>query len=181
MDPLKGEPSFRKPIFGAAWRYPDTDLRRLQRAGRRGLLRLAVLKPLTLGVMSLLAISLVYATSGVALFEASLIGTMAASICVLVFRGWMLGTFINGDGFKIVTLLATNSGHWRNGYCVEIRHTTWVTSGIPIAARSRSVVLSQNGGPDLMTHAYCGSIDGIFCSEKLDVLFQLLRRWSIPE
>ena len=176
-----GEPSFRKPIFGAVWRYPEPDLRRLQRVGRRGLLRLAVLTPLTFGVMSLLAISLVYATSGIALLEAALIGTMAASVCVLVFRGWMLGTFVNGNGFKIVTLLATHSGHWRNSYCVEIRHTTWAILGIPIALRSRRVVLSQNGGPDLMTHVYCGSIDGIFSSERLDVLFQLLRRWSISE
>ena len=123
----------------------------------------------------------VYATSGIAPLEAALIGTMAASVCVLVFRGWMLGTFINGNGFKIVTLLATHSGHWRNSYCVEIRHTTWAILGIPIALRSRRVVLSQNGGPDRITHVYCGSIDGIFSSERLDVLFQLLRRWSIPE
>ena len=86
--------------------------------------------------------------------EAALIGTMAASVCVLVFRGWMLGTFINGNGFKIVTLLATHSGHWRNGYSIEIRHTTWAILGIPIALCSRRVVLSQNGGPDLMTHVY---------------------------
>ena len=81
-----GEPSFRKPIFDAVWRYPEPDLRRLQRVGRRGLLRLAVLTPLTFGVMSLVAISLVYATSGIALLEAALIGTMAASVCVGISR-----------------------------------------------------------------------------------------------
>ena len=120
-----GEPSFRKPIFGAVWQYPESVLRRLQRVGRRGLFRLAVLVPLTLGVMSLLAISVVYATSGIPLIEAAFIGTMTASICVLVFRSCMLGTFVNGNGFKIVTLLATHSGLWRNGYSVELRHTTW--------------------------------------------------------
>ena len=98
-----GEPSFSKPIFGAVWRYPEPDLRRLQRVGRRGLFRLAVLVPLTLGVMSLLAISVVYATSGIPLIEAAFIGTMTASICVLVFRSCMLGTFVNGNSFKIVT------------------------------------------------------------------------------
>ena len=119
-----GEPSFRKPIFGAVWRYPEPDLRRLQRVGRRGLFRLAVLVPLTLSVMSLLATSVVYATSGIPLIEAAFIGTMTASICVLVFRSWMLGTFVNGNGFKIVTLLATNSGRWRNPHSLQIRQTT---------------------------------------------------------
>ena len=176
-----GEPSFRKPIFGAVWRYPEPDLRRLQRVGRRGLFRLAVLVPLTLGVMSLLAISIVYATSGIPLIEAALIGTITASISVLVFRGWMLGTFVNGNGFKIVTLLATHSGLWRNGYSVELRHTTWATLGIPIGVRSRRVVLNPTRGPDLMTHIYFGSIECVFTGERLDVLFQLLRRWSVPD
>ena len=102
-------------------------------------------------------------------------------VFALVFRGWMLGTFINGNGFKIVTLLATHSGLWRNGYSVELRHATWATLGIPIGVRSRRVVLNPTRGPDLMTHIYFGSIDGVFTDERLDVLFQLLRRWSVPE
>ena len=93
----------------------------------------------------------------------------------------MLGTFVNGNGFKIVTLLATHSDLWRNGYSVELQHTTWATLGIPIGVRSRRVVLNPTRGPDLMTHIYFGSIDGVFTDERLDVLFQLLRRWSVPE
>lgn len=92
--------------------------------GRRDLLRLAVLIPLTLDVMSRLAIGLVYGTSGIVLMETVLVCTMAAGICVLVFWGWMPGNFINGNGFKIVTLLATNSGRWRNPRSLQIRQTT---------------------------------------------------------
>lgn len=144
-----GEPSFRKPIFGAVWRYPEPDLRRLQRVGRRGLLRLALLVPLTLAVVSLLAIGVVYATSGIPLTEAVLIGFVTASISVLVFRGWMLGTFVNGNGFKIVTLLTTNSGHWRDSYLVELQQATWTILAIPIGLRSRRVVLNPASGPRL--------------------------------
>ena len=92
--------------------------------GRRDLLRLAVLIPLTLDVMSRLAIGLVYGTSGIVLMETVFVCTMAAGICVLVFRGWMPGNFINGNGSKIVTLLATNSGRWRNPHSLQIRQTT---------------------------------------------------------
>ncbi|MDE0974462.1 MAG: hypothetical protein OSA11_05105 [Candidatus Nanopelagicales bacterium] len=74
--------------------------------------------------MSLLAIGLVYATSGIVLMGTALICAMAAGICVLVFRGWMLGNFINGNGLQIVTLLATNSGRWRNRHSVQTRQTT---------------------------------------------------------
>ncbi len=176
-----GEPTFLKPIFGAVWRYPEPDLRRLQRVGRRGILRLAVLVPLTLTLISLLAISLVYATSGISLIEAMLIGFILACITVLVLRGWMLGTFVNGNGFKIATLMNTTSGYWKNGFGVEARVTTWKLLGIPIGIRSRRVVLIPPSGPDLNTHVYLGSVDAVFTHERLDVLFQLLRRWSTPE
>ena len=102
-----GEPTFRKPIFGSLWRYPEFDALRLQRVGRRGLIRLTLLVPLTLTLVSFLTISVVYATTGIAVLEAGLIGATLASASVVVLRSWMLGTFINGNGFKIVTLLRT--------------------------------------------------------------------------
>jgi hypothetical protein len=176
-----GEPEFRKPIFGAVWRYPETDPQRLQRVGRRGFLRLAVLVPLTLSLVSLLAISIAYAATGISLAEAMIIGFFLATATVLVLRGWMLGTFVNGNGFKIVTLLKTTSGLWKQRYRVESRSTLWRLAGIPIGIRSEGVVLISDQGREIPTHVYIGSVDTIFTRERLDVLFQLLRRWSTPE
>lgn len=176
-----GEPIFRKPIFGAIWRYPEVDLQRLQRVGRRGILRLAVLVPLTLTVVSLLAISVVYATSGIPLSEAILIGFVLASVTVLVLRGWMLGTFVNANGFKVVRLLQTQSGHWKDDYSVQTLRTTWRPLGIPIGITSQRVVLIPPNGAQIDTHVYIGSVDAVFTRERFDILFQLLRRWSTPE
>lgn len=175
------EPIFRKPIFGAVWRYPEADLQRLQRVGRRGVLRLIILIPLTLLVVSLLAISIVYATSGISFSEAILIGFVLATGTVLVLRGWMLGTFVNENGFKIVTLLRSTSGLWKNEYEVETRPTGWKMAGIPIGITSRRVLFITSSGGELKTHVYLGSVDGIFTFERFDVLFQLLRRWSAPK
>jgi hypothetical protein len=176
-----GEPIFRKPIFGSVWRYPEADPQRLQRVGRRGFLRLAVLVPLTLSLVSLLAISIVYATTGISLAEAMIIGFFLASGTVIVLRGWMLGTFVNGNGFKIVTLLNTISGLWKQHYLVETQSTLWRLAGVPIGIKSQRVVLISNHGRQIHTHIYIGSVDGIFTNERFDVLFQLLRRWSAPE
>jgi hypothetical protein len=176
-----GEPVFRKPIFGAVWRYPEADPRRLQRVGRRGLLRLAALVPLTLTLVSLLAISIVYAATGISLTEAMLIGFFLASATVFVLRGWMLGTFVNGNGFKIVTLLKTTSGLWRDTYEVASKSTIWKIAGIPIGIKSQRVVLISPQGNEIYTHVFIGSVDTIFTRERFDVLFQLLRRWGVPE
>lgn len=176
-----GEPIFHKPIFGAVWRYPEADPQRLQRVGRRGLMRLAVLVPLTLSLVSLLAITIVYATTGISLTEAMVIGFLLASATVLVLRGWMQGTYVNGNGFKIITLLKTISGSWNDQYQVKTESTTWKLAGIPIGIRSKRVVLVSQRGHGIQTHIYIGSIDTIFTRERFDVLFQLLRRWSTPE
>lgn len=176
-----GEPVFRKPIFGAVWRYPESDPQRLQRVGRRGILRLAVLIPLTLSLVSLLAISVVYAATGIPLGEAMLIGIFLATFAILALRGWMLGTFVNGNGFKVVTFLRTTSGLWKSRYEVESESTTWKLAGIPIGIRSQRVVFVPPKGKRIPTHVYIGSADAIFTRERFDVLFQLLRRWSIPE
>jgi hypothetical protein len=176
-----GEPEFHKPIFGAVWRYPETDLRRLQRVGRRGFIRLALLVPLTLALVSFLAIGIVSATSGISLREAVLMGFALATFAVIVLRGWMLGTFVNGNGFKIVTLLKTRSGLWKNRYKVQVKATTWRPLGLPIGIKTRRVVFFSQTGDDLETHIYLGSVDAIFTQEKFDIFFQLLRRWSIPE
>lgn len=145
-------------------------------------MRLAVLAPLTLIVVALLAISIVYATSGIPLSEALLVGFGLATITVLVLRGWMLGTFVNANGFKIVTLLNTKSGLWKYEYGVEIKKTTWRLLGLPIGIRSQRVVFTvpMNTVP-MNTHIYLGSVDGIFTHERFDILFLLLRRWSAPE
>ena len=176
-----GEPVFRKPIFGAVWRYPESNPQRLQRVGRRGILRLAVLVPLTLSLVSLLAISVVYAATGISLGEAALIGFSLASFATLVLRGWMLGTFVNGNGFKVVTLLRTTSGLWESRYHVESESTTWRLAGIPIGIRSQRVVFVSPDGKRIPTHVYIGRADAIFTRERFDVLFLLLRRWSVPE
>ena len=176
-----GEPVFRKPIFGAVWRYPESNPQRLQRVGRRGILRLAVLVPLTLSLVSLLAISVVYAATGISLGEAALIGFSLASFATLVLRGWMLGTFVNGNGFKVVTLLRTASGLWNSRYQVESQSTTWKIASIPIGIRSQRVVFTPPVGKPIPTHIFIGSADAIFTRERFDVLFLLLRRWSVPE
>lgn len=176
-----GEPIFRKPIFGSVWRYPEADPHRLQRVGRRGFLRLAVLVPLTLLLVSLLSISIVYATTGISLSEAMIIGFFLASATVLVLRGWMLGTFVNGNGFKIVTLLNTISGLWEHRYHVETQSSSWKLAGVPIGITSQRVVLISHDGQSIHTHVYRGSVDGIFTRERFDVLFRLLQRWSTPE
>lgn len=176
-----GEPKFRKPIFGSVWRYPEADPQRLQRVGRRGFLRLAVLVPLTLLLVSLLSISIVYATTGISLGGAMIIGFFLASATVLILRGWMLGTFVNANGFKIVTLLNTISGPWKQHYQVETESTVWKITGVPIGIRSQRVVLISTSGRQIHTHVYLGSVDGIFTHERFDVLFRLLQRWSTPE
>ena len=93
----------------------------------------------------------------------------------------MAQTFINGNGFKIVTLLRTYSGRWEDIREVDKQVSTWRVLGIPIGVGTQRVVIVRRSGGSLATHIYLGSIDGIFTESRLDMLFQLMLRWNRPE
>ena len=174
------EPQFRKPIFGFLWTNSSeisTNQSRFLRVGRRGIIRLGILVTSTLVLLSVATISTGYLLTSNAIIESFLIGAMVATSSVLVLRGWILGTYVNDTGIKIVRTLSTRVVPWTDVEDVHKTLAAWRLLSIPIGLRSHHVVLRTKQNELIPTHVYKGSIDGLFTDDSVDILQSLITRW----
>jgi hypothetical protein len=179
VDGLMPEPQFQKPIFRNVWKS-DVEVRiaeqlRYLRIGHRGLVRLTLLILLTLNLVGIAAISIVYLTSSGDLGASILLGFGIATFAVLVFRGWMLGTYVNDAGCKVIRLLTTRAIPWND--IAKIEELSSRLYGLPLRLRTRHLAMSTNSLELVMTHIFIGSIDGIFTEENYQMKKSLLQRW----
>ncbi len=173
------EPQFQKPIFRNIWKSEGevkvAEQVRFLRIGHRGLIRLTLLILLTLNLVGIAAISIVFLTTSGDLVTSILLGFGIATYAVLVFRGWMLGTYVNDAGCKVIRLLTTRATPWSD--VAQIEESFRRPYGLPIGLRTRHLALHTNSLMTVKTHIFIGSIDGIFTVENYQMKKSLLQRW----
>jgi hypothetical protein len=114
----------QRPIFGFLW--PDRDepvdhqarQRRMVRIPGRGPLRLVSLVAATLGVVGLSG-AVIIAAIDVGWLTVVLGGFVVATLTVIVLRAWVIGTYVNDDGFAVQRLFRANVGPWRDVWRIE--------------------------------------------------------------
>ena len=176
---LMPEPQFQKPIFRNIWKSDGegtvAEQVRYLRIGHRGLVRLTLLILLTLNLIGVAAISIVYLTTSGDLAASILLGFGIATYAVLVFRGWMLGTYVNDAGCKVIRLLTTRATPWSD--VAQIEESFSHPYGLPLGLRTPHLALRTNSLKTVKTHIFIGSIDGIFTEENYQMKKSLLQRW----
>jgi hypothetical protein len=177
-------PEFRKPIFWFLWpdNSNDSDQQiRFIRVVQRGIIRLTLLTMLTLALIAISAITLDYLLTVRSLLSSLLLSAFIATLAVLTFRSWMLGTFVNDFGVKIVKIFSTRGFRWDVIDSLEPGPVEWRLGPIRIGIHTACVVVVLNDARRYRTHIYLGSVDGIFSQEKFDTAFSLMRRWFLSE
>jgi len=177
-------PEFRKPIFWFLWpdNSNDSDQQiRFIRVVQRGIIRLILLTMLTLALMAISAITFDYLLTARDLLSSLLLSAFIATLAVLTFRAWMLGTFVNDFGVKIVKIFSTRGFRWDGIDSLEPRPVEWRLGPIRLGIRTACVVVVLNDERRYRTHIYLGSVDGIFSQEKFDTAFSLMSRWFRSE
>jgi hypothetical protein len=179
-----GGPEFRKPIFGFLWTGNDNSIdnqNRFIRVTHRGIIRLTMLSILTLGLMSVSAISINFLLITRELISSLLLSALIASFAVLTFRAWMLGTFVNDTGVKIVNLFSTQGSLWSEVAFIASDHITWRLGPISLGIRTPRVIVVLQDSRRLHTHIYVGSVDGIFSQATFDTALSFINRWFRSE
>jgi hypothetical protein len=114
----------QRPIFGFLWPDRSEPLdhnahqRRMVRIPGRGPLRLLTLMTATVGVVALSG-SVLLAASGVGWIAVVFGAFVVASLTVVVLRAWVVGTYVNDDGFAVQRLFRADVGPWRDVWSVE--------------------------------------------------------------
>ncbi len=177
-------PEFQKPIFGFLWpgNVNTTGHQlRFMRVVPRGFIRLTILIIFTLTLMSGTTISITYLLLAQNIPESLLAGAVIATIAVITFRAWMVGTFINDNGIKIVNLFSTRGAHWDQVAFVERDYFTWHLGKLPIGKSTLRITIVTKESQRLPTHVYVGSIDGIYSESKFEITYSLINRWFRSE
>lgn len=158
----------QRPIFGFLWptRVQALDgaaeQRRLIRINGRGPLRVLLLIIVTLATAALVGTVLLAAASvGWPLIVMS--AFVCATVLVLLLRGWVVGTYVNDDGYAIQRLFGADVGVWRNVYRVQPHNGTWY------------IVLLD--GTELPTHISVRNIDLLGRQQAFDMAGLRLQRW----
>lgn len=174
------EPEFRKPIFNFVWVRPlhtPPEQIRFIRVGHRGLLRLVSLILATLALAATSSISVAYLLTTRNPIQTVLLAALLATFSVVVLRGWILGTYVNDHGIKIIRIFATDAIPWSFVQGVELVSTGWKFAGIPLGLKTPRVVIREVDNSMKPTHVYVGSIDGIFTTNALATLQSMITRW----
>ena len=174
------EPEFRKPIFNFVWVRPlhtPPEQIRFIRVGHRGIFRVIVLALGTLALAAMSSISIAYLITTRNPIQSVLLAALLATLSVVVFRGWIVGTYVNDHGIKIIRVLTTDAIPWSFVQGVERVSTVWNFAGIPIGLKTPRVVIRERDNSITPTHIYVGSIDGIFTTNALATLQSMITRW----
>lgn len=120
-----------KPIFGFLWperRGPlDEHARqtRMLRIPGRGPLRITWLLAITLFAVPF-AGSVVLGAMSVGWFMVILSSVVLATLIVLILRAWVVGTYVNDDGFAIQRMFRADVGRWADVWQCEVNDGTLV-------------------------------------------------------
>lgn len=158
----------QRPIFGFLWpdrNEPldhDAQQRRMVRIPGRGPLRLLMLIASTIGVVAL---------SGAVLLAASQVGWVAvifggfvvASLTVVVLRAWVVGTYVNDDGFAVQRLFRADVGPWRDVWGIE--------------EHDGRIVIHLATGARVPTHIARQSLDLLARPTAYDIAVLRFQRW----
>lgn len=173
-------PEFRKPIFNFIWMRPlrtSPDQVQFIRVGHRGVIRVFGLIAGTLAVAAFSSISIAYLFSVRNLVQSVLLAALIATISVIIFRAWTIGTYVNDHGIKIIRISTTVVIPWSSIQGIETVSTRWTIAGVPLGLTTPRVVIKKFDQSTEHTHIYIGSIDGIFSEESLAINESLLLRW----
>lgn len=130
-----------KPIFGFLWperNEPlDGDARqtRMLRVPGRGPLRIVALVAATLFAVPF-AGSVVLGALTVGWFMVVLSAVVLATIIVLILRAWVIGTYVNDDGFAVQRMFGADVGRWAEVWQCEVERGTLLVhllDGTPVA------------------------------------------------
>jgi hypothetical protein len=174
------EPEFRKPIFNFVWVRPlstPSEQVRYVRVGHRGIIRLSVLTVGTLALTAFASITIAYLVSTRDPLTSIFLAAILATLAVGIFRGWILGTYVNDHGIKIIRMVTTDAIPWTFIRGIETATTVWRAVGIPLGLATSRVVIRQLDDSIKETHIYLGSIDGIMSASRLSMLESLINRW----
>lgn len=173
-------PEFRKPIFNFIWvRSPTTPPTQVRfiRVGGRGLFRMAGLIVGTLSLATFGSITVAYLVTVREAIASTVLGALLATVSVVVFRSWILGTYVNDNGIKIIRIAATDAIPWTSVKSIDSTPTGWRCVGIPCGITTLRVVIKDFDGSLKKTHIFMGSIDGIFTMSKFSELKLFIIRW----
>lgn len=174
------DPEFRKPIFNFIWMRPlHTPPEQLHflRVGHRGIIRILGLIIVTLALATILSITVAFLSSTRLPIQSILLAACLATTSVFVLRAWIVGTYVNDHGVKIIRIASTIVIPWSEVEEIHTIPTMWTTLGIPWGLRTPRVVIKTSGHSSQHTHVYIGSIDGILSQESLAKNESLLCRW----
>lgn len=174
------EPEFRKPIFNFIWvrplRTPNEQVRYM-RVGHRGIIRLTVLAVGTLTLAAFASITVAYLLSTRNALESIFLAALLATLAVAVFRGWIVGTYVNDHGIKIIRMMTTDAIPWSFVQGIETVSRVWRLMGVPLGLATARVVIRQRDNSTQDTHIYMGSIDGIMSTNSFSMRESLITRW----
>jgi hypothetical protein len=163
-----GDMTQQRPIFGFLWparAQPldgDAEQRRLIRLNGRGPLRLLLLFVATLGTAALVG-TVLLAASSVGWVLVLMSAFVCASALVLLLRGWVVGTYVNDDGFAIQRLFGADVGVWRHVSQVQARNGIWF--------------IHLLDGTALPTHVSTRNLDLLGRPQAFDMAGLRLQRW----
>lgn len=158
----------QRPIFGFLWPDRNEPLdhqaqqRRMVRIPGRGPIRLLTLIAATLGVVALSG-SVLIAAAGVGWVAVMFGGFVVASLTVVVLRAWVVGTYVNDDGFAVQRLFRADVGPWRDVWGID--------------ERDGRIVLQLVTGARVPTHIARRSLDLLARPTAYDIAALRLQRW----
>ena len=162
-------PGQRRPVFWFLWPKingpVDSEYRqvRLLRIPARGPWRLVMLIGATWGlVIGSAALLLAASTAPLPLLFA--IGATLATAVLALLRGWVVGTYVNDEGYAIRRISCTNSGRWEAGNRVSIIGST--------------AFIIRRDGSLVATHISSRSLDLWLRPVAFGASVDLLERWA---
>lgn len=174
------QPEFRKPIFNFIWMRPlhtPPEQINFLRVGQRGLVRVFSLIVATLFLAAVSSITVAFLFSSREPIQSILLAAFLATASVYVFRAWIVGTYVNDHGVKVIRIASTVVIPWSHVESIATIPTMWAVLGIPLGLRTPRVVIHTFDNQSEHTHVYLGSIDGILSQESLAIRESLVHRW----
>ncbi len=173
----------RKPIFGFLWRTYDGPVdeayrqERFVRVCNRGPWRVLGLVLLTLVTVAWLgATTMAALADGVSV--ASVAGTaVAATMLVLVLRGWVVGTYVNDAGVRIERTWGRRHVPWTDVDRIDERAQSVPLLGAVLPVPGRRCIVRTRSGSAVPTHVYTASPDLWLRPEAYDAARLRLDRW----
>lgn len=115
-----------KPVFGFLWPKPDPDApvddayrqTRLVRVPRMGVVHGFLLAAVTVAVAVLFSGQLL-AAIGSPVWVMLVTSALVAVVGVLLARAWVVGTYVNDNGFAVRRMLSTTRGAWAEVAAIE--------------------------------------------------------------